>query len=198
MIFTIFIINHYLNNAYPKYNRLTVYTMDNTSETPASESSESSVSPNLLDEVAYPLYQASGGKRFANYLIDSLVFYLLWRFFVAMWFVQLLFALNFPIENRTLLYVVAYIGACFFLGLIIAGFEAATGGKTLGKYITGTRAVTDEGVPVGPGKALLRFLVRQIPFEAFSALGSPSYPWHDRWTKTLVIDEKLTTLPPQG
>jgi hypothetical protein len=39
--------------------------------------------------------------------------------------------------------------------------------------------------------------VRLVPFEQFSALGSPSYPWHDRWTKTIVIDEKLTTLPPQ-
>jgi uncharacterized RDD family membrane protein YckC len=174
--------------------------MDNTPEIPASgtpESFETSESPDILDDVTYNLYQASSGKRFANYLIDTLVFYLLWRLFVAMWFAQILFALDFPIENRALLYLVAYLAACLFLGLIIAGFEAATGGKTIGKYITRTRAVTDEGVPIGPRKALLRFLARQVPFEAFSALGSPCYPWHDRWTKTLVIDEKLTTLPPQ-
>jgi uncharacterized RDD family membrane protein YckC len=174
--------------------------MANTPE-PASESPESSEppseSPDILDDVTYLLYQASGGKRFANYLIDNLVFYLLWRFLVAIWFVQILYGLNFPIENRVLLYLVAYLGAGLFLGLLIGGFEAATGGKTLGKYITATRAVTDEGVPIGPQKALFRFLVRQIPFEAFSALGTPCYPWHDRWTKTLVIDEKLTTLPPQ-
>jgi uncharacterized RDD family membrane protein YckC len=152
---------------------------------------------NVLDDVEYTLYQASGGKRFVNYLIDTIVFYLLWRFFVAIWFVRLLLALNFPIENRVLLYGIAYLGTFFFLGLLIAGFEAATGGKTLGKYVTATRAVTDDGARIGLKKALLRFLARQVPFEPFSALGSPSYPWHDRWTKTLVIDEKLTTVLPQ-
>ena len=166
------------------------------SEYPA-PSNKSPDPPDILDNVPYLLYQASGGKRFANYLIDNLVFYLLWRFLVAIWFVQVLYALNFPIENRVLLYLVAYLAAGLFLGLLIGGFEAATGGKTLGKYISGTRAVTDDGIPVGPRKAFLRFLSRMVPFEAFSALGTPCYPWHDRWTKTVVIDEKLTTLPPQ-
>jgi hypothetical protein len=31
-----------------------------------------------------------------------------------------------------------------------------------------------------------------VPFEAFSALGTPSYPWHDKWTRTVVIDEKAS------
>ncbi|HEX9513187.1 MAG TPA: hypothetical protein VF939_22005 [Puia sp.] len=33
-----------------------------------------------------------------------------------------------------------------------------------------------------------------VPFEVFSALGSPCHPWHDRWTDTLVIDERLSQL----
>jgi uncharacterized RDD family membrane protein YckC len=156
-----------------------------------------SESPDVLDGVTYVLYQASGGKRFVNYLVDGVVIYLLWRFIVGYWFVEILIAINFPIGNRLLLYLFAYLGAVFFHGLFIGGFEAATGGKTLGKYISGTRAVTDDGIPVGPRKAFLRFLSRMVPFEAFSALGTPCYPWHDRWTKTVVIDEKLTTLPPQ-
>ena len=28
-----------------------------------------------------------------------------------------------------------------------------------------------------------------IPFEAFSALGPQTQPWHDRWTSTRVIDD---------
>lgn len=151
---------------------------------------------NLLDDVEYILYQASGGKRFLNYLIDSLVFYLAWRLVVVYWFVSVLVWVNFPLGDTFLLYLVSFLGVSLFLGLIIAGFEAVTGGKTIGKYITGTRAVTDQGVRISPKKALLRFLVRQVPFEPLSALGSPSFPWHDRWTKTVVIDEKLTTLPP--
>ena len=152
---------------------------------------------NLLDDTEYILYHASAGKRFFNYLVDTVIFYLAWRLFVAVWIVRVLSFLHFPFENRFLLFVVAYLAAYFFFGLIVAGLEAATGGKTIGKFITRTRAVTDDGIWIGPRKAVLRFLVRQIPFESFSALGSPSYPWHDRWTKTLVIDEKQTTLPPQ-
>jgi|GEM_PF-4699685 len=109
--------------------------MDNTPEIPEipasqpsgppSESSESpSESPDVLDDITYILYQASGGKRFANYLIDNLVFYLLWRFLVATWFVQILYALNFPIGNRVSLYLVAYLGACLFLGLPIGPQKA--------------------------------------------------------------------------
>jgi uncharacterized RDD family membrane protein YckC len=179
--------------------------MNTTPEFPANtpnssipdESAPASSETHLLDDAEYLLHQASGGKRFANYLIDTVIFYFAWRLFVAQWFGVALYYLHFPLDNITLLYIVAYLGAYFFFGLIVGGFEAATGGKTIGKYITRTRAVTDNGVRIGPKKALLRFLVRQVPFEAFSALGSPSYPWHDRWTKTLVIDEKLTTLPPQ-
>ncbi len=139
--------------------------MDNTPEIPTESTELPAESPDILDDVTYVLYQASGGKRFANYIVDRLIFYVLWRLVIAAWFVQILFALNFPIENRVVLYLVAYLGACIFLGLLIAGFEAATGGKTIGKYITATRAVTEEGVPIGPTKALLRFLVRLVPFE---------------------------------
>ena len=46
--------------------------------------------------------------------------------------------------------------------------------------------------------AFLRSLCRLVPFEPFSALKKPSYPWHDRWTRTLVIVEKLSNLPPES
>ncbi|MBC7449892.1 MAG: RDD family protein [Cytophagales bacterium] len=34
---------------------------------------------------------------------------------------------------------------------------------------------------------LLRSIIRMIPFEAFSCMGSRSRGWHDRWTKTYVV-----------
>lgn len=152
---------------------------------------------NILDDVHYTLHQASGGKRFANYLVDWIGFYVLWMLFLAKLLGWILFWLNFPVTNSTAVYGIAYLSVFISFGLLVGGIEAATGGKTLGKLITGTRAVMEDGSRLTPKKALLRYLVRLVPFEAFSALGSPSYPWHDRWTKTLVIDEKLTTLPPQ-
>jgi uncharacterized RDD family membrane protein YckC len=164
--------------------------MDNTPEIPAT-------SADVLDDVEYILYQADAGKRFANYLIDRIGFYLLWKFLLVKIYVWFVITLHVPVDNRLVLYGIAYLTIISLLGLMIAGLEAATGGKTIGKYITGTRAVNDDGTRIGPKTAILRFLSRLVPFEPFSALGSPSYPWHDRWTHTIVIDERLTTLPPQ-
>jgi uncharacterized RDD family membrane protein YckC len=58
-------------------------------------------------------------------------------------------------------------------------------GYTLGKLITGTRAIREDGGELTFKDALLRSLSRIVPFEAFSGLGD--VPWHDRWTKTMVI-----------
>jgi uncharacterized RDD family membrane protein YckC len=171
--------------------------MDTPPETPSESSELPAESPDILDDVHYILYQASGGKRFLNYLIDWIGFSLLWRFFLARLVGEFIVLINFPIEDRTALYAFSYLSALTFFGLIVGGVEAATGGKTLGKLVTGTRAIKHDGSRLTPAKAFLRYLVRLVPFEQFSALGTPSYPWHDRWTKTLVIDEKLTTLPPQ-
>jgi uncharacterized RDD family membrane protein YckC len=171
--------------------------MDTPHETPSDSPELPAESPDILDDVHYILYQASGSKRFVNYLIDWFGFYLVWRFFFAQLIGEFLALINFPFENRPALVAVSYLSALTFFGLLVGGVEAATGGKTLGKLVTGTRAIKDDGSRLTPAKAFLRYLVRLVPFEQFSALGTPSYPWHDRWTKTLVIDEKLTTLPPQ-
>jgi len=80
-------------------------------------------------------------------------------------------------------------------GIYMFAIEAIFKGKSLGKLITGTRAVNEDGSNVSPKAALLRGLSRAVPFNAFSALGSPAYPWHDRWTKTYIIDEKESNRP---
>jgi uncharacterized RDD family membrane protein YckC len=167
--------------------------MDNSHEIPENPAEE----VNILDDVHYTLIQASGGKRFANYLVDWIGFSLVWRLLLGELLGRILVWINFPVENEAALYGIGYLAIFVTFGLVVGGVEAATGGKTLGKLLTGTRAVNDDGSRLSPKKAFLRYLVRLVPFEQFSALGSPSYPWHDRWTKTIVIDEKLTTLPPQ-
>ena len=176
--------------------------MNTTSNQPQNPSPPGTSTPDpaaeihLLDDVRYNLYEASGAKRFGNYLADNLIFYIIWRYLVGPWFVRLLVAMNFPTDDFFLLFLVGWLAGIVFNGFLIAGFESATGGKTIGKYLTRTRAVTEAGIPVGPKKAILRFLCRHVPFEPFSALGNPCYPWHDRWTRTLVIDEQTSTLPP--
>src|ERR1700690_2929822 len=101
--------------------------------------------PNILDDVHYTLYQATSGKRFVNYLIDWLGFYLVWRLLLIQVLAQLLFLINFPVEDRLALYAFSYLAVATVFGLVVGGVEAATGGKTLGKLITGTRAVNEDG-----------------------------------------------------
>ena len=144
----------------------------------------------LLADLQFDVVQASTGKRFANYLIDLVVFYIL--LFGLGVFLALspsaLEALQSLEENwllDRLVWIVLY-------GIYMFAAEALFKGKTLGKAITGTRAVNEDGSRISIKTALLRGLSRMVPFNAFSAFGSPSYPWHDKWTNTYVIDEKAS------
>lgn len=71
----------------------------------------------------------------------------------------------------------------FFYYLI---FEGATRGRTLGKIMTNTSAITQDGTPFTFKHALTRTLCRFIPFEPLSALIS-YLPWHDSISKTAVV-----------
>lgn len=61
-------------------------------------------------------------------------------------------------------------------------------GYTLGKLITGTRAIREDGGDLTFKDALMRSLSRIVPFEVFSGFGD--VPWHDSWTKTMVIKSR--------
>lgn len=76
----------------------------------------------------------------------------------------------------------------FFIDLIFKG-------SSLGKLITGTRAVREDGSPITASEAFGRGFSRIVPFEAFSALGNNTWPWHDQWSHTYVVDIKDSTLP---
>jgi len=147
---------------------------------------------NLLDDMSVDLTQASSGTRFANLLIDRLILYVLWRFILGPLAVNVIVSLGLYTDDRIGLFFELYLFALVFDLLIIAIQEATMGGKTFGKLITRTRAVNENGTPINFRTALMRSLSRAVPFEPFSALGAPCYPWHDRWTRTLVIDEKTS------
>lgn len=149
----------------------------------------------LFADPEYHLVQASSGKRFANYIIDMAVFYglaILSGIVIALVNPVAIESIDdddigFNLPDR-LLGLVLY-------GIYMFAIEAIFKGKSLGKLITGTRAVNEDGSNVSPKAALLRGLSRAVPFNAFSALGNPAYPWHDKWTKTYVIDEKESNRP---
>jgi len=154
-------------------------------------------SVNLLDDENLNLIQAGGGKRFGNYIIDRVFLYILWQIFfrtIGRKFVLLMVS---ETDTLTTIYVKIY---CMVLVLDLFFYTAVEflgRGKTLGKLITGTRAVNEDGTYITFRTALLRSLSRIVPFEPFSAFGDPAYPWHDRWTRTYVIDDKQSRLPQQ-
>jgi uncharacterized RDD family membrane protein YckC len=137
---------------------------------------------NLLDDLGLNIVQASTGQRFANFLID------IFSFYGVMITIGVLY-------QPFLVFIVTPVVSSIALGLYMSLVELIFKGKTLGKLITGTRAVQEDGTPITASQAFGRGFSRIVPFEAFSALGNPSYPWHDRWSHTYVINVRESTLP---
>jgi hypothetical protein len=69
-------------------------------------------------------------------------------------------------------------------------FEWFLNGKTIGKLITKTRAIKDNGEFLTLKEAFARSVIRLIPIEPFVCLITDyAYGWHDRWTNTIVIPD---------
>ncbi len=125
-------------------------------------------------------YRASGGKRFANYIIDIIAYYII---LVFLGFI--IGIIDYSLIDSAFISVSPY--AILILYYLV--FEATTG-QTIGKYISGTIVVGEDGANPPVGRVIGRTFVRFIPFEAFSFLGQSSSGWHDSLTKTKVIDKK--------
>jgi len=144
----------------------------------------------LTDFIEEPqLIQASGGKRFINFLVDYIIF-------IALLFgAGILWALLSPdtisaINDNAGSGIIDRILTLLLYGFYMGCVEAVTRGRSLGKLITGTKAVNEDGSVLRAGTAFKRGFSRVVPFEIFSALGAPSYPWHDKWNHTYVVDIK--------
>ena len=131
----------------------------------------------LLTDVETEINQvpAPTSIRFANYLIDLVVFYVL-NILVSLAFTSWL-----QTAARPMIYLTSY---CLYIAYFTF-IEGATGGRSVGKFITGSKAIKEDGGVITWNDALLRSLSRIVPFEPFSAFGG--YPWHDRWTHTKVV-----------
>lgn len=139
--------------------------------------------------------QASKGKRFANLLIDRILFYGIFFLFGAVAYVladfldsEAIYAFLLFLDNvnplldmfaTSLVYVVFY-----------TILESLTQ-RTIGKLITQTKVVLENGEKPKVDVILLRSLARIIPFEPFSFLGNSPRGWHDTLTKTYVVDTKI-------
>jgi len=151
-------------------------------------------SENLFEDIVMNT-PATTGQRFVNWLIDNL----LMRFglsYVTGTLVGLIIGKFFPdyaeriVYNQTTwdLFVLGYVIALFNYILYYTICEKAFRGYTLGKLISGTRAIRDDGQELTFRDTLLRSLSRLVPFEVFS--GFSDKPWHDSWTNTQVIQAR--------
>jgi uncharacterized RDD family membrane protein YckC len=124
---------------------------------------------------------ASRGQRFANMLLDFIFYFISY----------LILSFIFGIQNDS--YIRNYVIGTIIMLLYYVPQEAFSG-RTLGKLITGTKAVSHDGTALSFGLALGRTLCRAIPFDAFSFFGGKNGPrgWHDKIPKTIVISVKRT------
>lgn len=139
----------------------------------------------LDNENEMAFIKASSGKRVANYLIDLIGFFI---FIIIFGFLIGLYSPTFfeALENANPF--VDQLGYSLFFALYMGSMEAFTKGRSLGKYITKTKAVNTDGTDITFEKAFARGICRVVPFNPLSALGAGCNPWHDRWTSTTVIE----------
>ena len=153
-------------------------------------SPQNSLTEELSAEIQYEY--ATTWQRFFNWLIDNLLmrFGLSYLTGIAVGMLLGLLATEYILrisENpeRIDLYLIGYlIGIVNYL-IYYTICEKGFRGYTLGKAITGTRAIREDGDELTLKDAFLRTLSRIVPFEVFSGFGG--HPWHDTWTKTMVI-----------
>jgi uncharacterized RDD family membrane protein YckC len=135
--------------------------------------------------------QAPTWKRFVNYFIDLIIIYL---FMLAATIIIEMFKPGIISGRDELTQRLSFL---LFYSMIMFAIETIFKGKTIGKLITGTKAINPDGSEINIQKAFIRNIVRAIPFSAISALGRPCMPWHDRWSDTIVIEEKKLVLQQQ-
>ena len=131
---------------------------------------------------------ASQWKRFLNYLLDlvSILFFI----FIFSLILGIVLAIVAPSvvsdlgkSNLLFEYVVGFI----VMMIYYTSFEAITG-RTIAKYITNTKVVTETGEKPDFKTILVRSLCRFIPIEPFSILFNDGLGWHDSISKTRVVN----------
>ena len=133
--------------------------------------------------------KASLGLRFVNNLIDSII--LNWVPTLLLYFFgQIIFyvgyedlynlLVNFTEDNFVLNVLTSVLITVFYYYLM----EFYNNGRTIGKYITGTMAVSLSG-EMSSIQIWKRTLSRLVPFDALSFFGENG--WHDSWYDTRVV-----------
>jgi uncharacterized RDD family membrane protein YckC len=138
------------------------------------------------------LEYATKKQRCINFVIDNVVMkfslayltgigfaYVVNSLFPA--FGELLFDENSLLAVCVAIYMISRVNYAIYYSICEKLFK----GYTIGKLITGTRAIRQDGGELTLKNAIHRSFSRFLPFEFLSGFGEQ--PWHDSWTKTTVI-----------
>ncbi|WP_452220175.1 RDD family protein [Lacinutrix salivirga] len=141
-------------------------------------------------KVTTDLY-ASKGQRFANLAVDYAL-----RLGLG-FLIGLLIGLYIEYTGDVELYNTYFEGNStlteYVFGIIIiliyyVTFETIFS-KSVGKFITKTVVIMEDGSKPNFADIFIRSLCRIIPFNAFSFLGAEGRGWHDSISNTYVVDE---------
>lgn len=135
---------------------------------------------------------ATSDRRLINYLIDGFLGIFVFTFAVGFVLVFIGFGdlLNSEFANSR-----AFNYLCYFVYFLLleSVFQ-----RSLGKLITKTVVVSENGDKPTFSQIFKRSLIRLIPFEAFSFFGNKGnlgedgkhrpVGWHDKWSRTRVIE----------
>ena len=140
---------------------------------------------NLIKNIRNKMDIADKGKRVANLIIDLIVIVIL----IFNIIINILISAYYPefrnpqsISNKLFIYILIFV--YYFI------FELFTG-KTIGKLITKTIVVDNEGNHPNLKKILIRNFIRFIPFDGLSFLFGKVNGMHDTISKTTVINSKI-------
>lgn len=154
---------------------------------------------NLFTEQELFNYElASKGQRFLNYIVDALFVNYVIDFITERALTGLFGTLAVTDEEGLVYsdywstYLAMTIFATLFNSFLYYSIsEKAFRGKTLGKLLTGTRVIRDDGQELTWKDTMLRSISRWVPFEALSIFfRNDNRMWHDAWIKTSVVKSR--------
>jgi uncharacterized RDD family membrane protein YckC/ribosomal protein L40E len=137
---------------------------------------------NSKDDIQDHLSPASQGRRFANYIIDTIGVYV-FAFICGVGFYYIGLISDYTSES-------SYTILGWFLYFLYYLITESLWQKSIAKFITKTKVVTECGGVPEAKHIIKRSLVRLIPFDAFSFLSQYPVGWHDKWSGTRVIVDK--------
>lgn len=131
------------------------------------------------EEIEIKVQPTSSSKRALNLILDTFGYYL-WAIIIGFCLGSIGLS-GFINDNTSYIFGILAIFSYFLF------FESFFS-KSPAKFLTRTKVITTDGLKPTFKTIVVRTLCRFIPFDLFSFFGNKPIGWHDKFSKTLVID----------